>query len=108
MPELVLGQVPRGTHVLVMTHDHAEDAALCDAALRCAHLGSVGLIGSSAKWSRFRQGLAAEGHDPDATSPGSTRRSALPDLAGKDPATIARERRRRPGPRPSSPTGRSG
>ena len=23
-----------GTHVLVMTHDHAEDAALCDAALR--------------------------------------------------------------------------
>ena len=55
VPELVLGQVPRGTHVLVMTHDHAEDAALCDAALRCSHLGSVGLIGSSAKWRRFEQ-----------------------------------------------------
>ncbi len=39
LPEVVLGQVPRGTHVLVMTHDHAEDFALCDAALRCAHLG---------------------------------------------------------------------
>ena len=62
VPELVLGQVPRGTHVLVMTHDHAEDAALCDTALRCGHLASIGLIGSSAKWSRFRQRLAAEGH----------------------------------------------
>jgi xanthine dehydrogenase accessory factor len=38
--------------VLVMTHDHAEDAALIDAALRTDHLGSIGLIGSSAKWTR--------------------------------------------------------
>ena len=38
-PELVLGELPPGTHVLVMTHDHAEDAALCDAALRCAQPG---------------------------------------------------------------------
>ena len=63
VPELALGAVPAGTHVLVMTHDHAEDFALCDAALRCTHLGSVGLIGSAAKWSRFRSGLAVEGHD---------------------------------------------
>jgi xanthine dehydrogenase accessory factor len=62
VPELVLGQVPAGTHVLVLTHDHAEDFALCDAALRCAHLGSIGLIGSSAKWQRFRRGLLVEGH----------------------------------------------
>ena len=41
----------------------AEDFALCDAALRCTHLASVGLIGSAAKWSRFRSGLAVEGHD---------------------------------------------
>ena len=34
LPELVLAELPPGTHVLVMTHDHAEDAALCDAALR--------------------------------------------------------------------------
>jgi xanthine dehydrogenase accessory factor len=63
VPELALGAVPAGTHVLVMTHDHAEDFALCDAALRCTHLGSVGLIGSAAKWARFRAGLAVEGHD---------------------------------------------
>ena len=62
VPELVLGSVPAGTHVLVLTHDHAEDFALCDAALRCSHLGSIGLIGSSAKWTRFRQGLRVEGH----------------------------------------------
>ncbi len=88
VPELVLGQVPRGTHVLVMTHDHAEDAALCDTALRCGHLASIGLIGSAAKWSRFRQRLAAEGHSP-ATLERITTPIGQPGLAGKHPATIA-------------------
>ena len=88
VPELVLGQVPKGTHVLVMTHDHAEDIALCDVALRCSHLGSVGLIGSSAKWSRFRVKLAEEGHGPDALARITTP-IGRPDVAGKDPATIA-------------------
>ena len=50
--------LPRGAHVLIMTHDHAEDFALCDAALRLPDLGSVGLIGSSAKWTGFRRRLA--------------------------------------------------
>ena len=59
IPELVLGELPRGTHVLVLTHDHAEDLAILDAALRCEHLGPLGLIGSSAKWARFRSQLLA-------------------------------------------------
>lgn len=88
LPELVLGQVPRGTHVLVMTHDHAEDAALCDAALRCEHLGTIGLIGSSAKASRFRQVLAADGHAASAIERIHTP-IGLPELVGKDPAVIA-------------------
>jgi xanthine dehydrogenase accessory factor len=88
VPELVLGQVPKGTHVLVMTHDHAEDIALCDVALRCSHLGSLGLIGSSAKWSRFQVRLAGEGHGPEALARITTP-IGLPDVAGKDPATIA-------------------
>ena len=88
VPELVLGELPAGSHVLIMTHDHAEDAALCDAALRCGHLGSIGLIGSSAKWRRFEKKLAAEGHGPGRW-PGSRRRSACPEITGKDPATIA-------------------
>src|SRR5580765_534291 len=88
VPELVLGQVPAGTHVLIMTHDHAEDAALCDGALRCQHLGSVGMIGSSAKWRRFEKRLAAEGHSPDAVA-GIRTPIGLPDLSGKEPAVIA-------------------
>jgi xanthine dehydrogenase accessory factor len=88
VPELVLGQVPPGTHVLVMTHDHAEDAALCDAALRCGHLGSIGLIGSSAKWRRFAKRLAAEGHSPQDLERIHTP-IGTPSLAGKEPAVIA-------------------
>ena len=88
LPELVLAELPAGTHVLVMTHDHAEDLALLDAALRAAHLGPVGLIGSSAKWARFRATLVRDGHDPDAVDRIVTP-IGLPSLSGKDPATIA-------------------
>ena len=88
LPELVLGEVASGTHVLVMTHDHAEDAALCDAALRCAHLGTIGLIGSSTKASRFRRVLEADGHSSEAVARIRTP-IGLPALTGKDPATIA-------------------
>ncbi len=88
VPELALGSVPPGTHVLVMTHDHAEDFALCDAALRCTHLGTVGLIGSAAKWARFRTGLAVEGHD-EATVDRIRCPIGLPGLPGKEPSAIA-------------------
>jgi xanthine dehydrogenase accessory factor len=88
VPELVLGELPAGSHVLLMTHDHAEDAALCDAALRCAHLGWIGLIGSSVKWRRFAKKLAEEGHDEPALARITTP-IGLPEITGKDPATIA-------------------
>ena len=88
VPELVLGELPTGSHVLIMTHDHAEDAALCDAALRCGHLASIGLIGSSAKWRRFEKKLAVEGHGPDQLARITTP-IGLPEITGKDPATIA-------------------
>ena len=88
LPEMVLDALPPGTQVLVMTHDHAEDYALCDAALRCSHLGTVGLIGSSAKWGRFERRLTAEGHPPDVVARIRTP-IGVPDLDGKEPATIA-------------------
>lgn len=88
LPEMVLDELPSGAHVFVMTHDHAEDYALCDAALRCSHLGTVGLIGSSAKWARFEGRLAAEGHSPDVVARIRTP-IGIPDLGGKEPATIA-------------------
>lgn len=88
VPELALGSVPHGSHVLVMTHDHAEDFALCDAALRCTHLGSIGLIGSAAKWARFRAGLTVEGHSESAIG---RIRSPIghAGVPGKEPAAIA-------------------
>jgi xanthine dehydrogenase accessory factor len=88
LPELVLGEVPAGTHVLIMTHDHAEDFALCDAALRCGHLGPIGLIGSSVKWTRFRHKLHGEGHAIEEVDR-ITCPIGLPELPGKQPAAIA-------------------
>ena len=89
LPETVFGELPSGIQVLIMTHDHAEDAALCDAALRRENLGSIGLIGSSGKWARFRRRLADEGgHDAQAIARIRTP-IGLSDISGKEPATIA-------------------
>jgi xanthine dehydrogenase accessory factor len=86
--EQVLDRLPPGAHVVIMTHDHAEDFALCDNALRLPGLGSIGLIGSSAKWSGFRRRLADAGHEPTVIDrircPIGT-----PEITGKDPAVIA-------------------
>ncbi|WP_069599586.1 xanthine dehydrogenase accessory protein XdhC [Brevibacterium aurantiacum] len=86
--EEALVGLPAGTHVLIMTHDHAEDLHLCAAALTRGDLGSIGLIGSSAKWQRFRKNLVAEGHTPE-TVDTIDFPIGLPDLPGKQPATIA-------------------
>ncbi|MFB9556583.1 xanthine dehydrogenase accessory protein XdhC [Streptomyces roseoviridis] len=89
LPEEVLEELPPGTHVLIMTHDHAEDAALCDAALRTPGLGSVGLIGSAAKWVRFRRRLLTEGGHDEAAVDRIKTPIGLADVTGKEPATIA-------------------
>ena len=87
--EQVLEQLPRGAHVVIMTHDHAEDYALCDAALRLNQpLGGIGLIGSAAKWTRFQAQLAAAGHSPAAIAR-ITCPIGQPGITGKDPAVIA-------------------
>lgn len=86
--EQVMAGLPEGCHVLIMTHDHAEDTHLCDAALRHPRLESIGLIGSTAKWSRIREALLAEGHDP-AVVDNISCPIGLPDLPGKHPGVIA-------------------
>ena len=89
LPETVLGDLPADAHVLIMTHDHAEDLALCDAVLRGGSFGSVGLIGSAGKWARFRSKLTRElGHDAEAIARIKTP-IGLPGIDGKEPATIA-------------------
>jgi len=88
IPELTLPELPAGSHVVIMTHDHAEDAALCDAVLRRSDLGFVGLIGSSVKWIRFREQLKAVGHT-EAELERITTPIGLPGISGKTPAVIA-------------------
>ena len=87
-PGAGVGDLPRGTHVLVLTHDHAEDLAICDAALRRDDLGTLGLIGSTAKWRQFEARLADLGHPPEAQARIRTP-IGLPGIPGKEPATIA-------------------
>ena len=86
--EVVLERLPRGTHLLIMTHDHAEDFAICDAALRSTQLGSIGLIGSRAKWARFRTMLLEAGHR-ESTVDRIRCPIGLASLTGKEPAVIA-------------------
>jgi len=89
LPETEIAELPPGSHLLIMTHDHAEDVALCDAALRRPDLGSIGLIGSSGKWARFRHRLAEEGGHDEETIARIRTPIGLPDIGGKEPATIA-------------------
>ncbi|KAA1419002.1 xanthine dehydrogenase accessory protein XdhC [Nocardioides humilatus] len=91
LPELVVAELPAGTHVLVLTHDHAEDLAILDALLRSEVPASIGLIGSSAKWTRFQAKLADLGHAPEAVARVRTPIGdpALTGVPGKQPAAIA-------------------
>lgn len=88
VPDSFLGELPAGAHVFIMSHDHSEDLLLCDAALRRGDLGSVGLIGSRAKWVRFRQKLEAEGY-AETEIDRIQCPIGLPDVVGKAPAVIA-------------------
>ena len=91
LPELVVAELPVGTHVLVLTHDHAEDLAILDALLRSDIPGTIGLIGSSAKWTRFRAKLAELGHAEEAMARVRTPIGdpAMSGLTSKEPAVIA-------------------
>ncbi len=86
--EQLMERLPAGAHVLIMTHDHAEDFALCDTALRTPRLGSIGLIGSRAKWARFRTRLADQGHE-QAVIDRIACPIGRPEVTGKEPAVIA-------------------
>ena len=90
LPELVLAELPPGTHVLVLTHDHAEDLAIVDAALRAEPPRSdradrlVGQVGALPRRSCSAAGHADEVVDRIQTPIG------LPGITtSKEPAAIA-------------------
>lgn len=88
IPEAGLEDLPPGAHVLVMTHDHSEDLAIVDHALRTEGLGSIGLIGSASKWARFTVALRELGQS-DQDLARVTTPIGVPEVSGKQPATIA-------------------
>jgi xanthine dehydrogenase accessory factor len=88
VPETVISSLPSQSHVLVLTHDHAEDIAILDVALRRDDLGFTGLIGSSAKWAHFQQELKKQGHSEEALKRITTP-IGLIGVPGKSPQAIA-------------------
>lgn len=88
IPESIVQDLPSGSHVLSMTHDHAEDLAVLEASLRRGDLGFIGLIGSSTKWSNFQQKLRQQGLAPQALAR-VTCPIGLPSVPGKSPEAIA-------------------
>ncbi|HEX7022137.1 MAG TPA: xanthine dehydrogenase accessory protein XdhC [Trueperaceae bacterium] len=88
VPEAALDALPAGTHLLILTHDHAEDLAILERALRRSDWGFLGLIGSRTKWSHFRGKLLEEGLGEDDLARVTTP-LGLPGVPGKSPQAIA-------------------
>lgn len=87
-PHLEVAGAPAGAMVLVMTHSHAQDFDIIDAALKRADLGFVGLIASATKRARFIARLKARGHTEQALGR-LVCPIGLPGITGKEPAVIA-------------------
>lgn len=86
-PQAAVDGLASHSHLLILTHDHAEDYALVDAALKRGDCASIGLIGSRSKWVSFRRRLEAAGHTADAIS---TVRCPIGDSGGnKAPYAVA-------------------
>ena len=88
VPEAILETLPAGSHLLIMTHDHAEDIAILDVALTRGGWRYIGLIGSSAKWAHFQQELKEQGHTEEALTKVTTP-IGLPAIKSKRPEVIA-------------------
>lgn len=89
VPEAVFPSLAAGTYALILTHDHAEDLALCESALAQDDLAYIGLIGSSSKWARFRKQLTDAGHTQEDLERITTPIGLRDAIRAKDPAAIA-------------------
>lgn len=79
---------PDGAFFLVLTHDHALDLRIAEAALRRDDAGFVGVIGSKSKRERFRHRLAQRGMD-EARVDRMQCPVGIPGITGKQPEIIA-------------------
>lgn len=62
-PLQVIAAVPKGALAFIMSHSHALDLAITDAALRNSNIAQVGVIGSATKRVRFEKRLREAGVD---------------------------------------------
>lgn len=88
MPEGVLSDAPEGSLALVMSHSHALDLAITDAALRNPMIAHVGLIGSLSKRARFERRLREAGVD-EGRIKGLICPIGIGGIASKEPSAIA-------------------
>ena len=87
-PVPVLAGAPAGSFVLVMTHSHALDLAITDAALRNPAIAQTGLIGSTTKRTRFEKRLSDAGVPTDRIT-GLICPIGIAGITSKEPAMIA-------------------
>ena len=83
-----IAAAPVGALFLVLTHDHALDLRIVEAALRRDDAGFVGVIGSKSKRERFRHRLAQRGMSEERVARMQCP-VGLPGIAGKQPELIA-------------------
>jgi len=87
-PAAALQEARAGDFVLVMTHNHALDLSIADAALRHPEIGFLGVIGSASKRARFRRLLGEAGHGAEAVDRMTTP-IGIAGIRSKLPAAIA-------------------
>lgn len=87
-PEALLAAAPDQAFVAVMTHSHALDLQIVDAALGAGRFGYVGLIGSATKRARFAKRLLDAGL-PSSRVDQLVCPIGVPGVESKDPAAIA-------------------
>jgi xanthine dehydrogenase accessory factor len=88
LPEDEVKDVPAGAYVLVMTHSHDLDLAICERFLKRGDCPYVGVIGSATKRRNFEGRLARKGFS-DAQIKSLRCPIGLPGLEGKHPREIA-------------------
>lgn len=91
VPESALDTLPKGAHLLILTHDHAEDVAVLERALHKnsgKDFGFIGLIGSKTKWTHFRRELLQSGLSETDLARVTTP-IGLPNVPGKSPQAVA-------------------
>ncbi|MBX2880233.1 MAG: xanthine dehydrogenase accessory protein XdhC [Granulosicoccus sp.] len=64
-PVSEVDQIPANSYVLIMTHSHQLDLALCEKVLKRGDMSFCGLIGSATKKQRFLRRLTARGLQVD-------------------------------------------